>query len=100
MGNACGFETRELFESFGSGALRTDGNSSVLVGGWFSAESARLGVGFGGSVVLFFVFVDLLAQHSSCPGLTVCRRNLKNASGHRKTGCHCFSLTNKVCEFL
>ena len=50
MDNACVFEARELVESFGCGAFGTDGNVRVIVGGWFSAESARLGDGLGGCV--------------------------------------------------
>src|SRR6266705_3397573 len=41
---------RKLVQPFGSGALGTYGNVCVEVGGWFSAESARLGYGLGGCV--------------------------------------------------
>src|SRR2546425_10774449 len=41
---------RKLVQPFGSGALGTYGNVCVEVGGWFSAESARLGNGLGGCV--------------------------------------------------
>jgi hypothetical protein len=60
-----------LVESFGLGAFGTAGNVRVQVGGWFSAESARLGDGLSGCVCRFLAFVDLSAQHSSVPRLII-----------------------------
>ena len=85
MGNACGFEARELVESFGSGAFGADGNVRVLVGGWFSAESARLGNGLGVYVWPSLSLIELLAQDSRFPRLINDRRCVKIACVQMKT---------------
>jgi hypothetical protein len=85
MGNASGFEARELVESFGSGTFGTDGNVRVAVGGWFSAEPARLGDGLGVYVQPFVSLIELLAQDSRFPKLIIGRRGVKIACVQMKT---------------
>jgi hypothetical protein len=85
MGNACGFEARELVESFGSGAFGTNGNVRVPVGGWFSAESAWFGHSLGGCVRPFLSIVELLAQDSEFPSSLIRCRGVKIACVQMKT---------------